>query len=235
MKFSLILPSRERASLLANFCRTVEENTFDKENIEMLVACDDDDKETIETLKNMKYPWLKYYVRPRGNSISRDYQNWLYPHSKGEYLFVLNDDVELKTKNWDQIALQKIQDYPHKDGIFCGWIADDTKVRIRDKKDAYSCFPLFTRKAVNALGYLMNEYYGGWSADIFIYNVYKEIDRILDMSEILVQHYTHWLGNRERDETNRSMERKSWRKNIIDHKPDSLKLSKLINPVKILL
>lgn len=228
MKFSLILPSRGRVKLLENLCKSVDDNTYDKNNIEMLVACDDDDQDTINALKQMSYYWLKYFIRPRGNSISKDYQNWLYKYSKGEYIFVLNDDVEIKTKNWDQIAQQKINNYVHKDGIFCGWIADDKNVRINNAKDAYSCFPLFTRKSIDILGYVMNEYYGGWSADIFIYNVYKEIDRILDLSEILVQHYTHWLGNRERDETNKSMERKSWRKDIINHKPDSEKLKKHI-------
>jgi len=43
MKFSLLLPTREREVLFTNSIRSLNENTATKSEVEILVACDDDD------------------------------------------------------------------------------------------------------------------------------------------------------------------------------------------------
>lgn len=237
MNFSLILPTRHRVELLTNLCTSIQRNTADPNNIEVLVACDSDDRDSCKLFESITYPWFKGYVRDRGSSISRDYQNWLYAKSSGKYIFILNDDVEIKTHKWDEIALSKIETYLYDkfDGIFYGWVADSENIRINQNRDAYSCFPILSRSAIDTLGYVMNEYYGGWSADVYLYNVYKEVNRILDLSEIMAKHFTHWLGIRERDETSASMAEKSQRTDILDHKPDSQKLLRKIQNSCLLL
>jgi hypothetical protein len=232
MNFSIILPTRNRVDLFINLCRSIDEKTHDLNNIEMLAACDLDDRETCKAMLELmgKYRWLCGHMRDRGNSISKDYQNWLYPLTKGKYIFVINDDVEFMTCGWDSIVMQKIQEYIkiRKDGIFYGWISDSNNKRIYHESNSYSCFPILTRKGIDTLGYVMHEHYGGWSADIFLYNVYKDVDRILNLSEVLLQHYSHWIGNREKDETAHSMHNKSINTDIIDHKPEARKLRKII-------
>lgn len=226
MNFSLLLPTRNRPRLLCNLYNSIKVNTSDLRDIEMLVVYDEDDTETASVAPALLDSWVRFFSRPRGSSLSRDYQNWLYPFTRGQYIFVLNDDVEIKTKKWDQIAINKINQYlqMYPDGVFYGWTADSSVLRIHQAENAYACFPILSRQAIDILGYVMHEHYGGWSADVFLYNVYRDALSILDLSEILVQHYSHWLGNRERDETNKSMESKSTQTDIIDHRPDTAKL-----------
>jgi hypothetical protein len=133
--------------------------------------------------------------------------------------------------------LHKIKTYlcDKFDGIFYGWIADSDTIRIHQDRDAYSCFPILSRESIETLGYVMNEYYGGWSADVYLYNVYNEVGRILDLSEIQAKHFTHWLGIRDKDETSASMADKSQRTDIIDHKPDSQKLWRKIHSFCLLI
>lgn len=224
MNFSLIVPTRGRVKLLANLIGSIVNTTEDIKSIELLIAYDLDDIPTEQFLRGLDLPWLKAFGKERGNSLSHDYQNWLFRKSVGRNLFVLNDDVEFKTPSWDIIALRKI----HPDGIYYGWTADSTNIRINNSHDAYACFPIIGRKAVEILGWLMHEYYEGNSADIFVYNVFREVGRIVDLSEILVQHYSHWLGNRVEDETNLHMRTMSVHKDIIDHRPESYKLKKIL-------
>jgi len=46
MKFSLFLNSRARPDLLKNFLTSVNETTFDKKSIEVIIRYDSDDQET---------------------------------------------------------------------------------------------------------------------------------------------------------------------------------------------
>src|SRR4051812_21575406 len=120
MNFSLILPSRGRVQMLSTLCRSIDKNTIDHDNIEMLIGYDFDDTDTVKYLGQVKYSWIKPHGRNRGNSISRDYQNWMYPKSIGKYIFLLNDDVEMKTYGWDKIAIEKLN---NKDIVY-GWTND---------------------------------------------------------------------------------------------------------------
>src|SRR5688572_1556781 len=106
VRFSLILPSRCRPDLLKRLVDSVTINTKRIESVEILVGIDDDDTETIAMIGRLN---CIFHVRKRGNSISVDYQNWLYNFSRGKYCFVLNDDCEIITEWWDEIAWNKLE------------------------------------------------------------------------------------------------------------------------------
>lgn len=241
MRFTLLLPSRGRVDLLAGLCRSVARNTRDTSTVEMLVGYDWDDLPTVDAVPGLEaeYPWLRCHGRLRGDSISRDYQNWLYGFSRGEYIFVLNDDVEILTYGWDFLAWQRLERFRHfhADGISYGWVNDsETSNRFgRDRTNPYSCFPILSRAAVDTLGYVMHEYYGGWSADVYTHLVYAGVDRVVNLSDIVVKHYTHWLGTRGQDDTTASMREKSTRVDILDPAEDIRKLRAAMRAAPMLL
>lgn len=222
MNFSIIFPTRERIQLLKNLLSSIESKTKYLNKIEVLIGYDNDDIETHLYLNKINKEWIKPYARTRGNSISVDYQNWLFGFSSGKFLFVLNDDVELLTDNWDEICLNKA-----KEDILYGWTSD-----CPNSKSPYSCFPIISRKAVKALGYLMPPYYSGWSADIYLHKVFSGVQSICDMREIIAYHKSHWIGNREKDKTSESMRIKSMGTEtlVIDPNPDISKLKKAKGP-----
>lgn len=220
MKFSMILPTRERVKLFSELCESIKNTTYNLSDIEMFAVYDFDD----ETIKSITpHPWLNLVGRERGKSISVDYQNWIYPRTSGKYIMVLNDDLEFKTRHWDVIAFDKLERFTKNNSIAYGWLSDSDRKFGGDPP--YSCFPILSRAAIDLLGYVMNPFYGGWSADVYLYKVYNGVGRVLDLSEILVYHKTHWLGLRDRDETNYSMERMSANKeNQLNPKNDVDKL-----------
>ena len=205
MKFSLLVPTRERPDLLSMFCISVDEMTYDKSQIEVLLAYDDDDEITQKTIDTMHYDWIKPLKRKQGKSMSVDYQNWMYKFSKGEFIFILNDDCQIKTEHWDKIAYERFLDFFKNknavDRVIYGRTSDPGKWS-RLPVLPFSFFPIVSREAVEILGYVMHPMCGGWGTDVHLWQVYNGVDRIVDMNDI---HIDHIGGCNIKDNANMSM------------------------------
>jgi glycosyltransferase involved in cell wall biosynthesis len=208
MNFSLIVPSRQRVDLLDQFITSVEKTVLDPSNIEIMVVADTDDYPTIQYLRKKECSMLRPFIRNPGNSISVDYQNWVFERSYGKYLFVLNDDVELMTNYWDKIVLDKFKANAKHDGILYGWVSDVENCKKDVIKD-YSAFPIISRRGAEVLGFLMPPYYSGWTADICIHEIYSKVGRVIDLKEVVALHKSHWVGKREKDDLFPRMQQKS--------------------------
>ena len=129
MNFSVILASRERVSLLDSLLKSLEANTADKVNTEVIVCVDDDDVTTRRYSERLKSScsFARMVTRPRTRNLNDGYLNWAWRNfATGDYIVICNDDCVFSTPNWDQIALAKLnrflEDKP--DGIVYGWIED---------------------------------------------------------------------------------------------------------------
>jgi hypothetical protein len=201
MNFSIVLASRERVGLLTDLIKSVKENTTDISNVEMLVAIDNDDHGTREAAKSLMrdYPFVHIYNRPRSSMLNNDYLNWVYSnYGCGRFAIVCNDDCAFRTKDWDGIALRKLNNYLHDkpDGIVYGYLSD---ALINRNGMNYCCFPLLSRKGYEVLGWLMPPEYPSWNADIAIWKVYRAANRICDLSDIMVEHIAYHSNKRARD------------------------------------
>lgn len=210
VSFSLLTPTRKRVSYLKKLCSSIANTAYDTQDLELLVACDDDDQDT----HNMKlnYPWVSLFSRPRINNISA-YFNWLYLHSCGKYIWVLNDDVEILTDNWDSIIKEKLSKYEIVYGRarHNGW----------NEQNPWSPFPILTREAIEAVGFVMDERQPGWSADSYLYKVYLTADCICDIPDVHVNH--SGCG----DETHENMVKLSAKGcDTTNHEADVVKLKK---------
>lgn len=208
MNFSFILPTRERPQLLSDLCNSLDSTAADKSNFEMIAAYDLDDTATCNIMPQLeaRYPWFKSNGRNRSNNISKDYHNWLKDQVAGDYVIICNDDTVMRTYHWDVVAMQKITNYlsDKPDGIFYGWIADSLLDRAGGV--GYCCFPMLSKKAIEIIGYAMHPYYTGWNADIHLYRLFQSIDRVLDLSEVWIDHISYHSGKRERDATSYNMQ-----------------------------
>lgn len=102
MNFSIILASRQRPQLLSNLLQSIQNTTKNLNLVEVLVGIDDDDVEYRSLSINLKsrYPFVKFFTRPRSPWLNKDYLNWLSrDHSKGTYLIICNDDTEFKYRH----------------------------------------------------------------------------------------------------------------------------------------
>lgn len=209
MNFSLVLASRERVPILTKFMETLVQNTQDISNIEVLVGIDYDDHASCAAESHLlkEYPFMKIFRRQRSQYLNQDYLNWLCQFSSGKYIIACNDDIEVRTKNWDSIAIASLDKYlaDKPDGVVYGFIEDGLENRYGMD---YCCFPLFSRKAYNTLGWLLPGCFMSWNADIAAWRVYKAVDRVCHIP-VMFNHVSFHTGQRERDHISYRMEKLS--------------------------
>jgi hypothetical protein len=212
MNFSIILASRERVHLLDSLLNSIVNTTSDKTNCEVIVVLDNDDRVTKRFLERLKAicPFAKFVFRDRAPNLNDDYLNWAWKnYSTGKYVLVVNDDVIFKTPNWDQMAVAHLSRFlaDKPDGIAYGWIEDGLKNRQGNIN--YCCFPLVTRKAAEILGFVMPPEFPGWGADIGLFRIYSSLNRICEITDVVLEHISHHNGMRERDHISHAVEKRS--------------------------
>lgn len=196
MNFTLFLNSRGRVAPLANFLESVKKTTKNLKEIEIIIRGDSDDKETLDLFKTLSFRNNTFEFRPligdRPTSLCASF-NVMANMGKGKYLFVMNDDVEILTPNWDIIALEKIQAFQKENGIKDDIIFGETSDTSVDKPvgQRYASFPIISKQAVDVLGFFMHEQFVGLGGDSAIQRVYEGAKRIVDLREIQVDHLYH--------------------------------------------
>ena len=125
MKFSLFLNTRQRTALLSNLLRSIDGTISGNNDIEILLGIDDDDIETYNFIQNLDLvlpdsvvvPNIATHTTSRPDNLHIK-MNDLAEKSSGDFLFVLNDDVEFLTPSWDEIVRSKFKSVAVKDGIY---------------------------------------------------------------------------------------------------------------------
>lgn len=109
-KISVLLPTRKRFDLLNKCISSLIESAKNfKDNVEILLAMDIDDSETISKvcLKYKDFNNIKIVITPRyGYKYMHKYVNLLCSVSSGDWLFLFNDDATMESKDWDLEVLK---------------------------------------------------------------------------------------------------------------------------------
>jgi len=208
-KFSLILASRERTELLQALLSSISTTTIDPELIEVFVGIDDDDQAThsIKSILEIAYSNinLKFFSRQRSKWLHKDYINSMFEQSSGKYILVLNDDTLLCRHGWDSDGYAKLEEYlkDKPDRI----VYASTKDNTGDKRCC--CFPLFSREACLAAGWVLPDERPNWGADWDVKQIYShpKINRMMELPEIEVRHITHHNNSRKRDHISVNIEK----------------------------
>ena len=195
MNFTLFLNSRGRPKQLLHLIETYDYNAKYPELIEMFIRCDEDDLPTIEALKDLDKRGtfqFKVIVGPRPYNLATT-MNEMALMGKGQYLFILNDDSEMVTKDWDELVLIRIAEYKKlnniKDDILYVSIPDNSVDKIRGLH--YASFPIISRAAVQVMGFFLYECFVGLGGDSAIHRVFDKIDRVVMMDDVYIDHIYH--------------------------------------------
>ena len=195
--FSLLCPTRERPIQRENLIKSIIDTTSNLNNVELLFAADKDDLATQDNVINLikKYNQLKIrvFVRNRSIFLNRDYYNWLAGFADGDFYWVIGDDVIFRFKGWDSYIQRRIEDYliDKKDRIICVGASDDTP-KPNDSLPHFPCFPILSKEAVRAMGYVLPPEIPTWGADYIIYELYRRVGRLLIISEyIFLSHISY--------------------------------------------
>ena len=191
IKFSLILNSRNRPTHLNSLLESIVKTTNDLDSIEVIVGLDTDDptlQTSLEVLRS--YPFPSYWVGGRPPNLIGAL-NALAPLSRGCYLFILNDDVNFLTSGWDSLAWAALTTHSVKfpDGVVYGRTRDLSVDKDKDGK--YAAFPIISKKATEILNFTIATEFTGLGGDVATYRIYEKIDRVVDLSNIILQHTLH--------------------------------------------
>lgn len=102
---SVLLPTRGRVSGLLAALDSLHSLSRYK-NIEYLLKIDEDDKETLDAYEGLKkIIAVRALISPQGNGY-RDFHLWineLCSMSKGDWLYMFNDDALMQCQDWDVV------------------------------------------------------------------------------------------------------------------------------------
>lgn len=186
-KYSIFLNSRFRTNYLINLLNSIKNTTFDLDCIECFINYDDDDHYTDGLVEHFSpnWPFCSFIKAPRDRNLHRRL-NSILPLLTGEYIWILNDDTEIITENWD-LESSKILPNGYNNIIYGHTICTSV-----DKEQAaeYSSFPIISHKSVNILGYYITEKLPGLGGDVYLWRIFKEINKIVHLP-ITIRHLLH--------------------------------------------
>lgn len=197
MKFSILIPSRNRPEQLMNLLQSFIDTTAYIEEIEFLVAVDQDDQQ-LQEYQAVKILMGEYNFRlltgPR-KQLHPNYYNDLAIVSSGEILWALCDDCIIDTKKWDAVAVERILNWQHSRRhmglnamIWYGDVGDST--RNFNNNGQYSCFPMLPRTAFDTIGYFFNAKNETHGTDKFLKHIFEQSGAgVIDLSAVMVKHH----------------------------------------------
>ena len=116
--------------------------------------------------------------------------NSLADQSSGDILFVLNDDVEFMSDNWDILTISNLEKMTNAQDNIYYLATKDTSVDKTTGKN-YASFPMLTREAYTTLGYFMSEKFVGLGGDVHLWRIFDTVNRVIDNSEVVLDHVRH--------------------------------------------
>jgi hypothetical protein len=147
-KISVLLPTRGRTDSLLRSVMSLITNSTAPEQVEFLLAFDNDDVESFAWFQENIAPAINsagsvyacYGYEPIGYIRLNEYVNSLAEHADGEWLLFWNDDAVMQTAGWDQV------------------ISAHTEFAVlrmpSHNQHPYAIFPIVPRQWLDICGYL---------------------------------------------------------------------------------
>ena len=187
IRFSLLLPTRDRISLIERLLASILKTTADPSSLEIVLYIDDDDKESLK-IHSSELTLVKLV---KGRDTMGGITRSLFEASHGEFLVLINDDAVFRTKNWDKIVLNTFLRFP--DGIALLYPND----HYYGKK--MCTFPILSRKACELMGKICPSAYESHCIDAHIMDVFKRLadfgeKRMVYLPHVIFEHMHYALG-----------------------------------------
>lgn len=213
---SILIPTRGRPAHLRQAIDSVHSLARNKTHLEYVFRCDTDDTETIATVD-----WLcsilpcKKIVKPRGNGYHDMHHmvNDMATIAEGDWLFLFNDDARFKMQDWDQLLLTI--------GTRSPWIGigDVCMIIAPTEGRPFAQEFFFVRKrTVDILGHVSLSPH----CDNYLYSIMKFIGCSVDLSPISIEHLSHLIGDKIREESVEAYKSTTDTLNLIEAKVNRL-------------
>lgn len=222
--------------------QSIVDTTSSLGSLEIILGIDDDDTESQQITHNLLN--IKKIVVPKGMAMGA-LNRACFDASSGRYVMLINDDVILRTKNWDKIIAS----------VFAQYKDDVALIHVNDLmfREQLCTFPMLSRKACLEIGICPAEY-RRYRIDDHIYDIYNMLahlghKRIVYLSDVVFEHDNYNHNHKDFSVHNfRSKDNKVYvpdekiiendarifddGKNVEERKQNALKLSRLIDKSK---
>lgn len=214
---SILLPSRGRPSRLTLLLESIKKTTKFLKFIEVIIRIDFDEKEIYENIKitDLNYEFIYGPSDMKMGQLNND----CLKMASGQNVFIVNDDVIFKTKNWDLILKKKVEALNSK--IFLMYPDDGFK------KQKLSTFPILNREILLQNPNMLPISYKGSFIDTHLMDIFMEYNHgknIFFLKDILCKHYHFRKDKKLLDNTYLKRDRFGDDKNFINF---SLKRKKI--------
>jgi len=170
---SVLIPTRQRTKQLISSVMSLMNRAQIPEEIEILLKFDNDDHQSVqEFLSSYFVQNCKVVVSPQGKGYADLHHgvNDLCKIASGEFLFLFNDDADMRTGEWDKYIR------PHA-GKFC-------VLRPNAGHKHGNLFPIVHRKWLEHFGYLSLS----CQMDAWVQEVSRRLEIEIDVPQIVIYH-----------------------------------------------
>jgi GT2 family glycosyltransferase len=189
---SFLMPTRGRPDLISRFLQSVVDTTCNLDELE-IVLCIDDDDNLSKGIEDNRLS-LKKVIVSKGLNMGELYRE-CFRASSGAYVMLINDDVILRTRNWDKTITSIFRTY--QDEIALLHVND---LLFREKR---CTLPLLSRRACDAIGICPAEY-KRYRIDDHIWDTYCMLahlghKRIIYLPDVIFQHDNYFKTPADHD------------------------------------
>ncbi len=198
-KISLLLPTRHRIHRALAFLKSIVATANQLSNIEVLLAIDDDDQES--QLLTSPHPDLLIHKIIGPKTTMGQLNTRLLHHARGDILMLVNDDILVRTPNWDVHFIHSSQTF--SDQIYLMHTKDGFKDR------SFPIFPILSKRCCKLMqDPYPNEFYGD-GIDLHLFDIFVRLknlghQRIIYLEHVFFEHMHFVLGKAKNDEIYRS-------------------------------
>ena len=183
-KFSFLLPTRERVPQLRRFLQSAFDLAADPEALEVVLGIDEDDLAT-QAFEDKRFN-IKKVLFSKGMAMGAMNQA-CFEKSSGRYVMISNDDVIVRTKDWDRMVYAAMATFGDDIGM----------IHVNDLlfRERLCTFPILSRRACLEIG-ACPTYYFRYRNDDHIGDVYHLLahlgyGRILYLPDVVFEHLNY--------------------------------------------
>src|SRR4030042_2012366 len=164
-KFSLILPTRDRPYLVNRLFDSIVQTASNLDSIEIVLCVDEGDTQSYK----ITHPLLsvRKVVVSQEISMMGDIFRLCYEENTSRYMILMNDDVIIRTKNWDIKILEAYSQFP--DGLALVYSND---LYYGSK---LCSFPVISKKVYDLMGGICPCGYKSHSIDSHIFDIFERL------------------------------------------------------------
>ena len=176
---SFCCPSRGRPELAKRLIDTA--TATQKHNTEFLFYLNDDD-EKLEEYKDLLDE--KHYTVGPNQSTCYSW-NLMCEKASHDIVMLMGDDVQVKTKNWDQLIADEINRYNDKILMVIPWDGKNKNKQLGNEPGLWPDEPLpaahfaVHKNWTNTLGYLAPIFFWHWHVDSYTQKVARKLNRCM--------------------------------------------------------